>query len=294
MRNKLNVLLIAGIALLFSCKKDAVPNASPDVNDPFIRYDNPSSDLDHQIYQFYTQSGIPVLYSDTLTKSPLVKLNVGYHLTGIDSLIAIRLLKNNADKLTGLSFIKDQVMPALGSGLRPYSILMVDSVFSYKINYPNIRVKQPPVSTYLGLNTLVIGKIATIKNMIPDSVKTYKRDIFKSILSVNLNQRPDLLKAFQAVSAAYYGKYAYGTDFTSSYVPFAAEEAYGILAPNGITPPYGYSVPDQTTDLNAYLNVVLLLSSSEFAAKYSNYPLVMAKYTILTKAIIALGFKGLS
>jgi hypothetical protein len=278
MKNYLSVLLLVGTCVLFSCKKESAPTASATTTDPFIRYDNAASDIDHQIFQLYTQTGIPVLYSDTVAKNPLFKLNIGYHLTSVDS-------------LAGLNFITSQILPGLSSNLKPYSILMVDSVFSYKINYPNIRVKQPPLSTYLAYNSLVIGKITTIKNMIPDSVKTYKRDIFKSIATVQLNQHPELLTAFYAVSAAYYGKYAYSTAFTTFYVPLAPEETYGILAPNGITPPYGYTVPTQSADLDMYLYLTFLYSSAEFSTRYSSYPLVMSKYAVLIKALTTVGFK---
>jgi len=283
------IFLLCGAMLFFSCKKNDSLVVDPNTPDPFARYDNAASPLDHQIFQVYTSTGIPILYSDTLTKNPLVKLNVGYHLTSLDSLITYRLSKSNADKLTGLAFIRDQILPLLGPKLKPYSVFMVDSVFSYKISYPNIRTPVP-LTTYLGWNTIVVGKIGMIKNMIPDSVKTYKRDIFKAILSVALIQQASLLTGYYAVSAAYYNKSVYGPASTIYYLAYMPEEDYGFLSPNGVTPPGYYPTPSQSTDLVLYLNQMLVLSATDFAAKYGSYPLVMSKYTLLRQALIALGF----
>jgi hypothetical protein len=290
MKNYSSLLPILILVLMFSCKKDPTPQASPTVADPYLRYDNAAVDVDHQIFLFYKQTGIPILYTDTLTTKPLSVMNIGYHLTSVDSLITVRYLKNNADKLTGVNFIKDQVVPSLGTKLKPYSILMVDSVFTYKISYPNIRT---PVllSTYQGLTTLVIGGINKIKNMIPDSVRSFKRNIFQAVLTLQLNQQQALLKDFYAVSNGYYNQSAYGNTANGYYIPWAPEEAYGFLAPGGVTPVYYYQTPSAQTDLNRYLNVILYLSADEFASRYGNNALVMSKYNILKQVLITLGFK---
>jgi hypothetical protein len=289
MKKYISLFLLCGMVALFSCKKSNPLVIDPNTPDPFARYDNASSPLDHQIYQVYTSTGIPLLYSDTLTKTPLTRLNIGYHLTSLDSLITFRLSKSTADKLAAVAFIRDQIIPSLGTKLKPYSIFMVDSVYTFAISYPNIRTKVP-LTTYLGLNTVVVGKIGLIKSMIPDSVKTYKRDIFKSILTASLASQASILNSYYAVSAAYYGKFAYGTTTTTSYIPYLPEESYGFLSPNGITPTVYYNTPSQSTDVAQYLNIMLVLSASDFAAKYGNYPLVMSKYTLLKQALISLGF----
>ncbi|EHQ26276.1 hypothetical protein [Mucilaginibacter paludis] len=288
MKNHISLFLLCVTVTLFSCKKNDSLVVDPYTPDPFARYDNASSVLDNQIFKVYTSTGIPLLYTDTLTKSPLVKLNVGYHLTSIDSSITYRLSKNTSDRINAVALIRDQIIPALGPKLKPYSIFMVDSVFTYTISYPNIRTKVL-LTTYLGLNTVVIGKIGLIKNMIPDSVKTYKRDIFKSILTASLASQTGMLSNFYAVSASFYNKYVYGTN-VNGYLNYQAEEGYGFIAPNGITPAVYYPTPSQATDLTSYLNVMLVLSASDFSAKYGSYPLVMSKYALLKQALLSLGF----
>jgi hypothetical protein len=287
MKKYFPLLTAAVMCFLLSCSKENTPAASPDQSDAFIRVDNPASEADHQVYLLYQQTGIPVLFTDTLRKDPLAMLNFRYAIIGTDSLLTIRYLTNSADRVTGVSFIKNEILPHLGKALKPYSILLTDSVYSFTGAVPNrVRVNY---NAYPGLATLLIGKVSKISAMIPDSVKTYKKDIFKSILTQPLNNSGVLI-AFNAVSAAYYNKYAYGTTATVSYVPYNVKEAYGLLS-DGTESTSFYAIGDQVADLAQYLNKVLVLTSQEFTAKYGSYPLVMTKYALLQKALTAVGFQ---
>lgn len=287
MKKYLSIIIGAAILLLGACSKENTPSASPDVSDAFARIDNPASEADHQAYLLYQQTNIPVLFTDTLRKDPLAMLNFRYGIIGTDSLLTIRYLQNSADRLAGVNFVKNDILSRLGPALKPYSILLTDSVYSFtgailnrvKVNY----------NAYPGLATLIIGRISKLSTMIPDSLKTYKKDIFKGILTPVLTSNAAMIP-FYAVSAAFYNKAAYGTATTVSYVPFAAKEVYGLLSNGTETTSYN-PLGDQVADLAQYLNVALVLTQQEFTAKYGNYPLVMTKYGLLQKALTAVGFK---
>lgn len=283
MKKYISLLLLT--AVLFSCKKESAPTPSANINDPFIRFDNAGSDADHQIYLLYKETGIPVLYSDTLTVSPLTLLNVAYHITSYDSMLTVRYLHNQEDVLTGVNFIKDEILPSLGKSLLPYSVLLTDTIYTY-----NVYRQQLFLNAYLGLQTLAVSRVAAIKSMSADELKSYKKDIFKNILLSQLGLHTDLLKNFYAVSAACYNKYAYGDGSYPGYIPYQPKEAYGLLTDGTEYPGY-YPTGDQTTDLANYLNVVLVLSADEFAQKYADYPLVLNKYNLLVKVLTTLEFK---
>ena len=288
MKKYIALSLLSAVAFLTACKKDATPAPSANVADAFIRTDNAANPADHQIYLLYKQTGVPVLYSDTVQRSPLTLLNIGYHITSIDSLVTATYLQNNDDILAGVNFVQDQVLPALGTGLRPYSVLLTDSLYTFQYSY--LGKQQVILNAYLGLQALVIGNVSAIKTLSPDALKVYKKDIFKNLLTVKFNQNDAVLKDFYAVSAAFYGKYAYGTDFTQYYIPAVAKENYGLLS-NGTESPYGYPVDTDADDLAQYLNILLVLSTDEFTAKYGSYPLVMEKYNLFKTALTALQFK---
>lgn len=281
------LLLLPFAAGIFSCKKEATPPASADVADAYVRLDNPANEADHQSFLLYQETGIPVLFTDTLSKDPLALLNYRYLITGTDSLLTVRFVQTTADRVAGVNFIRNEILPHLSKNLYPYSILLADSVYSYIPAYPSR--KMVAYNAYPALSSLLISQVSNISTMIPDSIKTYRRDILKGILLQPL-ANSDLLKAFFAVSKAYYGKYASGTTTSGSYIPYQVKEVYGLLT-NGSEYPGYYYAGDQTGDLTDYLNQVLVLTPQEFAAKYGNYSLVMTKYTLLQKALTAAGYK---
>jgi hypothetical protein len=282
------ILIIASLLGLVACKKEVTPSASPDIQDPFIRKDNPSSTADHAIFLFYQKTGIPILYSDTLTTDPLYTLNIGYHITSEDSMITIRYLHDSSAVLSGINFVETQIVPYLGGSLRPYSFLLTDTLYTFVSTY--LGKNQVYLNVYQALQTLAISRVAQLDTLSADSLKTYKRDIFKNILLPPLLQQPQLLTDFYAVSAAYYGKYAYGDGTITGYIPYAPKGTYGLLV-DGTEYSNYYSTEDQATDLTNYLNEVLVLSADEFSSKYSSYPLVLEKYTDIVKALTAIQFK---
>lgn len=279
-------------ALLFSingCKKTADSPVSADQSDPYVRQDNAGNEADHQIYLFYKETGIPVLYSDTVAKNPLETIKLSYHLTSIDSLVTVRYLHQQADILVGLNFVKTQISPYLPKTIRPYSILLTDSVFTYDIDYANVKTVKP-LSAYLGLKTLAISYVSKIKNMNAQELKVYRKDVLKALLTVKISENGALTDPFYTVSKAYYNVTAIGY-YTrpGSTIPYKIKELYGFLS-DGTEDPTYYATGAPLDDLARYLDVVLVLSPAEFKAQYQNYPLVMQKYTILVSILTNLGF----
>ncbi len=288
MSKYIGLLLLSGFLCCSACKKEAQPAATADTPDPYARMDNPSSAADHAIFLFYQQTGIPVLYSDTVSFNPMTTLKIGYHITTYDSLITARYLQDGNAVLAGVNFIQNQIYPSLGGSLRPFCFLLADSLYTFTPAYLGHQMIN--VNVYQGLQTLAIGRVSQLDTMSADTLKTYKRDIFKSILLPPLNQHSDLLADFYAVSAAYYGKYAYGDGTITGYIAYAPKGTYGLLVDGTEYPDY-YSTEDKGTDLSNYLSQVLVMSADEFNAEYSAYPLVLEKYNLLIKALTTLQFK---
>ncbi len=287
MKRYLSIYPLIGLLAFLACKKEENPVASADIADAFIRHDNTVNEADHQIYLYYQESGIPVLYSDTLTTDPVTTLRFGYNLTSLDSLITFTRLQHNTDILEGLAFVKTQVIPYLGPQLKPYSVFLTDSLYSYTFDYYGPH--KVLLNAYQGLNTLAIGYVPSISKLDGASLRKYRGSIFKTLLAIPMGNASALLDNFYAVSAAFYNKSAYGTDNTPYYIPYQAKEAYGLLSDGSESTTY-YATGSQTDDLNRYLDVVLSLSEAEFTATYSSYPLVMDKYRYFKEALTALGF----
>jgi hypothetical protein len=280
MIKKYFIYISLALLSLAGCQKEKGPSASPDIQDPFARVDNPKNEVDHEIYLFYKDSSIPVLYTDTLTKSPLALLNLRYHLTTVDSMVTVKYLNNQADLLAGLNFVKSEIAPYLTKSLKPYSILLTDSVYTFTPDMSGYGLDKEPLSAYLGFNTLAISYVPAIKNMTPAQLKVYRKDILKTILAVKISANPALTTGFYAVSQAYYGKTAYGNLSSAYYIPFQPKGVYGFLVDGTEFPTY-YDAPAAANDLSDYLDAALLLSQADFTATYQNYPLVMQKYNLL-------------
>jgi hypothetical protein len=292
MKNSLIALCIAigSIIMLSGCTKEDGVTASADLGDAFVRIDNPAIASDHQVYLFYKETGIPVLFSDTLRKQPLAVYDPKYFITTRDSLLTLRLAYKEADRLQGINFIQNQIYPHLGGkAIKPYSFLLVDSVYSFKGT--GINRTKVPYSSYLSFGGLIVGNLPRLKTMTTTQLSAFKVEILVGLI-YNPMLNSSLLAEFYTVSASSYGKTAYGTVASSFYVPFAPKTTYGLL-PNGTELPTAtsYAVGAKEADFKEYLTQMLTLSPQEFATKYSAFPLVMRKYTLVEQALITIGYK---
>jgi hypothetical protein len=288
--NRTIIYFIALCLFFASCKKEAGLKASPDEADPFARIDNAGNAADHQIYLFYKDSGIPVLYSDTVAKNPLKLLNLGYHLTSLDTTVTAKYSTNQTDIIAGLNFVKSQIVPYLGSTLKPYSILLTDSVYTFVPDPSGQGLLKSPLNAYVGLNTLAISYISEISRMDPATVKKFRNDILKNILTAKFTADLVLLNKFNTVSSAFYYKTAFGTSSNRYQVPIVPKGNYGLLV-DGTEQPNYYSITGPAEDLANYFDTILNISSADFLNANQSYPLVMQKYNLLLDFFKTIGFK---
>jgi hypothetical protein len=282
----ISIFIAFSLFMTTGCKKEMGVTASPDPGDAFIRVDDPAIDYVHQTYLFYHTTGVPVLFDDTLRKNPLTLLSYNYFIISRDSLLTGRFTKNNDYRLDGLQFVRDDIYPHLSKALTPYSFLVADSIFTFTGSAP-YRTKVN-YNVYAGLSTFMIAKISKLKTMSATDRAALKGEALANMIySPLLNST--LLTAFNAVSAAYYGMYAYGTTTTPYYIPYMPKESYGLLT-DGTEYSNYYATGTKEADLKNYLLKVCALSEQDFTAKYGAFPLVMSKYRLLSTALTAIGY----
>lgn len=287
MKTYFKYIVVLFFALFTACKKDSMPMASDPAQDAYARVDNASSDIDHQIYLIYQQTKIPILYSDTISKSPLNILNLNYQIAGSNGSYVYSYPKSKTDILAGIAFIRDRIIPALGPNVKVYSISLLDTLKTVQVYSPYYSVTTN-YSVVPALTTFGIANVPQIATMNADQLKAYKAGIFTNLL-VNPLNTSGLLKDFNAVSAAFYNKYAYlGYDPPGS-LPLIDKRGYGFLL-DGTESPYYYLTPDETGDLKLFLSKVLTMSAADFQAQNGDYTLVMSKYNLLKEALLTLGF----
>lgn len=282
MKKYISLILI--VCLAVCCKKEATPKPSSDNGNPFARTDNPSNPADHAIYQLYQSTGLPVFYSDTIATDPLLLFTFNLTLDPA-AYLQIKYLQNSADIVTGVNLLRDSILPYLGDSLKPFAVMLVDSIFATPAGSHTILSQ----ITYPGLNGLIIGNVAHIKDMPADTLSAYKAAIFKSMLFTPVANNA-AINDFYQVSINYYGKSVYGDGTIPGYLAYKPKYEYGFITAMYESSTY-YMAPAQADDLDAYLNAVLTTSSTAFAAQYGAYPLVMQKYNLLVNIVKAAGFK---
>jgi len=288
MKTSIKCTLVIAITIFLGCKKqDSVPVASEPAPNAYVRSDNASDDIDHQIFLVYKQTGIPILYTDTLSRSPLNILNLNFQIGGPSSIYQYTYPKKKADILTGVNFIRDRILPPLGSKIKIYSISLLDSLKTV-IKYSATYSLTTNYSFVPGLTSFGIANIPKLATMSPGQLATFRADVLTNILIAPLNASTSLT-GFYAVSAAYYSRYVYGTVTDASYLQYKDKKEYGFI-PTGSESTSFYQLGDQTADLKDYLNKIFTMSAADFQARYGAYPLVMSKYNLLKGALTSMGF----
>lgn len=281
MKTYIKYLILFGFAIVSACKKDSMPAASEPVSDPYARLDNATNDVDHQIFLIYQQTKTPVLYGDTLSKSPLNLLNINYQISGFSSKVVVKYLKKKTDLLAGVAFIKDQILPPLGP-VKVHSFLLTDTLM---INNFGVNTYY---NTFQGISALAIANIPRIGTMSPSAFKLYKAEILRTPLIAPLNTG-NILKDFYAVSATFYNKSFSSGQTGTTYLTSADKQVYGFILDGKEFSTY-YAAVDQTADLNLFLMKALSMTTAEFQAQYKTYPLIMNKYNLLKAALVNVGF----
>ena len=140
--------LILIITVCFSCTEDSLtPNESD--TDYFLEpYGVSEADAALQ-KEFYAQEKVYLLFNDTLKREylgndpegnavysfHLVDINYGLNTsTSNMNIFEYQYIKSDVEKKEAVEFIKELVLPSLGGGLRPYSVLLVDRIDQYVYN----------------------------------------------------------------------------------------------------------------------------------------------------------------
>jgi len=287
MKTYLKYLVVIFFAMLSACKKDSMPVASDPVADAYVRTDNTSSEIDHQIYLVYQQTQIPILYTDTLRKNPLQVINLNYEMAGSNSSYTYTYPKNKADILTGIAFVRDKILPPLGPNIKIHSLTLLDTLKIVQVYGPTYSITTN-YNVIPALTTFGIANIPRIATMTCVELATYKADIFTNLL-INPLTSSTLLADFYKVSSGFYSGYAYLGATSSYYLPFKDKREYGFIL-DGTESPYYFTTPDEAGDVKLFLSNILTMSAADFQTLNGNYPLVMNKYNLLKTALTTLGF----
>ena len=200
-------------------------------------------------------------------------------------------IKSDAEKKEAVEFIKELVLPSLGGGLRPYSVLLVDRIDQYVYNYKGYVLQNPDV--YAGWRCTAIA-VEGISEMTDEEQRSYKSSLLKSMVSnkiATLDQ--SIFDEFYSFCAQYYSTYILGEVPVKEFIAkHPTEKDLGLLSTygygfNGYT--YIVNFKAKNYDLEDYTNALFDKPEEDFMNENANYPIVIKKYRILKRIIEDLG-----
>ncbi len=307
---KYGMMLLMGIMLWTACSEEEELTPTGGEKNWFAVQDNDKSAGAELRRAFYKETGVHLLFNDTIRKINLGKdgygddiwdietIDFAYELTATKTLdLQINYL-DNADYQVATDFLNKYVISRLekGGSLFPYSILLTSLLEARDYSfYPYEPVKTVTSIRCLGIS---VGEVAS---MTDEERKTYAIDVLADLVASKTTGESDSrLASFYALTANCYYNY-YGTmmqhymeDLVSDWDrDLTKVYALGLL---GYDEPYSYyisydRVPTKIDDLKHFLKAVLSTTQKEFETTYADYPILIERYDILRKVVLEMGLK---
>ena len=248
---------------------------------------------------FYEEEHSYLLFNDTLRHEPLgidfngnmqyftEVLDLSYNV-GATSTPTVQYsytyLSTLTEKQAAVDFMKAHVLNHLNESLRPYSWFLVREISS--VSTMDGTLSHPVSISGDRAIAVAIGDIQSSDDMEQDSLGNA---VLGSALSGIIASREDALSPFYAICDGLYGQY-----FDTDYVE---EHNLETLRNNGFIRAaisYGWEImgayPNQSQDLNDYVNLLFTTTEEEINETYASYPLVLQKCAILRQLISDIGY----
>ena len=293
---KNNFLYILFLSFLFTaCDKEDHLTPS-NVGRDWFTIEDSNDPVDHAIYQFYTETGIPVFYNDTIGEETRVDhwgnsythyeiLQFGSSSLGgteTPNPFSSYELCPKEDVVDGLEFLREEIVPVLPESIKITSFLLLKSLTPWN---PAVVSNE----AFKGLNTVLISRVSELKDMSDAERLNMKGAIFNAVLATPVSGYTEELAAFYQATRSCYTENLYGCAgwyFYNRY-GFSDPRAVGFLKdPN----PYDYgNMPTEIQDVGMYIKAMFTHTPEEFEALYGTFSVVMTKYEIMKTVLRDIG-----
>lgn len=293
---KNNFLYILFLSVLFTaCDKEDHLKPS-NVGRDWFTIEDSNDPVDHAIYQFYTETGIPVFYNDTIGEETRVDhwgnsythyeiLQFGSSSLGgteTPNPFSSYELCPKEDVVDGLEFLREEIVPVLPESIKITSFLLLKSLIPWN---PAVVSNE----AFKGLNTVLISRVSELKDMSDAERLNMKGAIFNAVLATPVSGYTEELAAFYQATRSCYTENLYGCAgwyFYNRY-GFSDPRAVGFLKdPNPSD--YG-SMPTEVQDVGMYIKAMFIYTPEEFEALYGTFSVVMTKYEIMKTVLRDIG-----
>ena len=286
--------------LVLACAKEDALEPSGAQEDYFTVPGDATDPVSVLRREFHERTGVHLLFNDTLRHEQQGTNPDGspYWFTETVDLkyfiVNSGLYDYSYEYLTDLDEMKTAsqaaetyILPRLGEGTRPYSILLLrgitqdDGYGEEDVDYVN------------GLRCLALN-LSGMDAMSQEEIEYYVTDLLYTMVYDEidgLDYEDPTLDPFYAYCEDYYGNYYDEVTLPGEMDPenLTIEDMYtlGFLE----EPDYYWgNFPYDNSDWKAYLNEIFYTDEAEFREMFADYPVVIAKYDILKGIVVDMGY----
>lgn len=304
----ISLLILVGVA----CRKEDAPAPSTNWVNGF---DVPEGATDAESVlrrEFLSETGCYLLFNDTIHKE-FVRYNDNgeaiYSIETIDLSYSISSAGRNKQSFTYLpsieqkkeavKFVKDNLLSLMSKDVYPYSVLLVDSIFSTSFHYEQgsdesgIYGDRTFVRYYSGERCLAVST-GDIGLMEETEQKNAIRDIVSAMIVTKFSSNAEWTTSFFAYYEGLYGLVDADLDYDYweeaegwNYNPDVRE--FGFLS-GEINYDVYLTSPIKDEDLRDYVNVLIIGEEEEFLNENEEFPIVIEKYGIMKRIVEEMGF----
>lgn len=286
--------LLTFLLFLASCSSEDSLNPSNADTDPFTVSDDATDAESVLRRNFFNASNSYLLFNDTLNDGEL--LDLGYVMTATTNNIVYTYdyLQTIEEKQQAVDFVNKYIVPHLGSNLHPFSYLLVDGIHCWTkdgATYSAPWDSDPNPTSVVGKRGTAIA-MSAVNGADEDSLQNYARNVLESVLINNItSQTSNTFTQFLSYNRNNYDNWDHMFDgmddeqnwewlHNAGYI--CAHESFGAIY-QGVT-------PTQDADVAAYVSLVLNSTDDEVQQQYAAYPIILAKYQLMSQLINELGY----
>lgn len=292
--------VLLSIALLFTaCGETDLDPSLADLN--MFAVDESDSSPDAQIRRnFFNKTGCYLIFSNVLEKQGEkreVKINYTVTKDGSEyydsKLYQFDLIDSQEKKAQAASFLLDKVMPFMDAKALPYSILPVDTIYTYeydkKLKTYDMEKPNNKASVVMGLQTTALAFQEDLKEMSAEDASKLRKDILTSFLSTSLSKVPE--ERFEHFYSFCLHLYDVSFDSEDPNMPDVKNiRELGFLKGYSFRPGRRMSFYPKDKDKERFVKEFLSKHPSVWREENSEYPLVLAKLEELLAIAKELGF----
>lgn len=310
MKKKYIILLMALLSVGSFCSCSSDEDTTPSLADAngFAPNDDDNSEEANLRREFYKQTGCYLLFNDTLSVKnigtdyygqpirdvQMVNVDFDSFNSGVDVYrYTYSYIKDVAKQKKAAQFLKENVLDRLGT-VRPYSVLLVNGISQWSQNeYGEWQLTEDddyygttPHPTYrLGTRCYVFS----IENSDALDDPTFFESVLCDIVKDKISSKgKTFLADFKALVENY--------DQLTGRWDSKDEMGYPLGKNDDLARSLGflndwnkYFFPNETTDINDYINAVFSYSLEDFSQEYAQYPICIARFKLMREKIEGLG-----